>query len=94
MYRFADHPKFYNKPILLIEVDIDPIIVFDRFFSDFTLSELRTILWDWFETAITSENDYYSEPEERATLLYQCRRLEELIEAAFILNQIENKNIH
>lgn len=92
MYRFTDHPKFYNKPILLIEVDTDPLIVFDRFFSDFTLSELRVILWTWFETAITSENDYYNEPEDRATLLYRYRRFEELIEAAFILTQPENKN--
>jgi len=53
---------------------------------------LRDILWNWFEAAITSDNDQYSNPEDRASLLYRCRRLEELIEAAFVLNQIENKN--
>ena len=92
MYRFTDHPKFYNKPIILIEDDADPLIVINRFFSDFTLSEIRSILWNWFETAITSENDYYNEAEDRATLLYQYRRIEELIEAAFIISNHQSLN--
>jgi len=91
MYRFMDHPDFYNKPICLTE-NVEALKVINRFFADFSLSELRDILWNWFEAAITSDNDQYSNPEDRASLLYRCRRLEELIEAAFVLNQIENKN--
>lgn len=90
MYRFMDHPDFYNKPIRL-NANVEPLKVISCFFADFSLSELRDILWNWFEAAITTDNDQYSEPEERATLLHQYRRLEELIEAAFTLNQMENK---
>jgi len=86
-----DHPDFYNKPISLI-ANAEPTRVIDRFFADFSLSELRDILWTWYEAAIISDNVQYSDPEDRATLLYRCRRLEELIEAAFSLHQVENKN--
>ncbi|MBN8856570.1 MAG: hypothetical protein BGO55_24030 [Sphingobacteriales bacterium 50-39] len=85
MYCFIDHPDFFNKPIRL-NANVEPTKVIDRFFADFSLSELRDILWTWFEAAITSDNDVYSDPEDRATLLYRYRRLEELIEAAFALN--------
>ena len=91
MYRFMDHPDFYNRPICLIQ-NAEPLTVVSRFFADFSLSELRNILWNWFEAAITSDNDLYSDPEDRATLLYRYRRLEELIEAAFVLNQLDKKN--
>jgi len=90
MYRFMDHPDIYNKPICL-NANAEPLKIINRFFADFSLSELRDILWTWFEAAITSDNDQYSDPEDRATLLYRWRRLEELLEAAFVLNQIENK---
>jgi len=86
-----DHSGFYDKPILLIE-NVEPLNVIDRFFADFSLSELRDILWTWFEAAITSDSAQYSDPEDRATLLYRYRRIEELIEAAFIVSNHQSSN--
>lgn len=87
MDHFRSHPELYNKPIRLDEKKVIPIKIIKKFFQDFTLSEIRQILWDWFEVAITSENDQYAESEERANLLYRYHRIEELVEAAFILYQ-------
>ena len=87
MDHFRSHPELYNKLIRLDEKEVIPINIVKKFFQDFSLSEIRQILWDWFEVAVTAENDQYAESEERANLLYRYHRLEELVEAAFILYQ-------
>jgi len=92
MELFDSHPEFYNKPIWISE-KTDPLTTIKRFFEDYTLSEIRCILWEWFEVAVTSENDTYSEPEERANLLCQYHNIEILIEAAYILSNSYKKTL-
>jgi hypothetical protein len=86
---FLDHPEFYNKPIRLNQEKAAGQVISD-FCDDFPLSDIRHILWKWFEVAITTKNDEYSGALQRVDLLFHYKRLEELCEAAYIVNE-DNK---
>jgi hypothetical protein len=92
MDRFLANPAVYNKPIR-IGSNANPYEVISAFFTAYTLSEVRSILWGMAETVITSgtiDNERYSDPKERVNVLYQYNRLEELAEAAWLINQARN----
>lgn len=61
--------------------------VISDFFDDFNLSDIRQVLWQLVEVATTTDNDLFQEPEARADLFHQYSRLEELIEAAYMINE-------
>jgi hypothetical protein len=93
MNYFEQNRDFYDQPAHLTEEQRkEPLKVIESFFSDYDLSEVRESLGALLEVALTSENLEFSEPGQRADVLYFCKQLEELIEAAFILNcRNENK---
>jgi hypothetical protein len=83
---YNKHPQWYNLPLRLSEEKLDnPILVFNDFFECYHLNETREVLWQWLLTIISSPGSISNEPLERSNHLYFYEKLEEIIEAAFIL---------
>lgn len=81
-----EQKELFDRVLLLGEEEIkEPIVVFERFFSDYRLHECRYILWSMVETCLTTENTEFSDPGERANLLLNYRNLERLLEAGTLL---------
>ena len=91
MYLYCDNPELFNKPLLFDPVLLPPQKIISNFFEDYSLAEIREILWKWFDAAITSDNDQYAEASARADLLLAYQKLELLVEAVYILRQTVNK---
>lgn len=88
MYHFQRFKDFYNQPILLSpEQQQDPAQVLQEFCSAFHLHEMRRVLAELMEVAITTSNEAYSEPRQRKDIVFVCGKIEELIEAAYILHE-------
>jgi len=86
MSKFLEQRELFDKVLCLDEEDRqEPLRVFRRFFSDYRLHELRHILWGMVEVCLTTENDGFSEPEERADLLLRFKHFEELLEAGWLM---------
>jgi hypothetical protein len=86
MSPFMEQRELFDRVLLLGEEEIkEPIVVFERFFSDYRLHECRYILWSMVETCLTTENTEFSDPGERANLLLNYRNLERLLEAGTLL---------
>jgi hypothetical protein len=65
----------------------NPLLVFQRFFEDYHLNELRNDLWDWLYATLSDDNDTYNNYKERDDVLFLYYRLLELGEAGLILIQ-------
>jgi hypothetical protein len=93
MSLFLEKKELFDKILLLQEDEVrEPMDVLERFFSDYHLHECRYILWTMVETCLTTDNPGYSEPEERASLMMNCKNLERLLEAgALILERHRGK---
>ncbi len=66
-----------------------PLKVINEFFDNTRLHEVRETIASLLKVALTTDNDEFSEPEQRASVVFFCQQLEELIEAAFILKSKE-----
>jgi len=87
MSLFLDQQEIFNKPIRLsIQERIHPIIIFNEFFTDYHLSDLRHNLWEIVQACITSDNPYFDDPAKRADLFMFYERIEGLLEAAHIFH--------
>jgi len=83
---------FYNQPIRLTEEQMkEPMTVIQEFFRNFHLIDVRQKLWNWFETAITTEDGLFDEAMERSGLVHFYNQLEELAEAAYLIDQQARK---
>jgi hypothetical protein len=92
MSTFLEQKDLFDRILLLGEDEkMDPIIVFERFFSDYRLHECRYILWAMVETCLTTDNTEFSQPEERSDLLHRYKDLERFIEAGHLLLTISQK---
>jgi hypothetical protein len=86
MSHYLNHPDFYNKPVCLSEDQIlDPIQVLRDFFTDYNLSEVRDILSTNAEVCLTCDIHPYDAGEKRCDFLLFQKKLELLLEAAFLL---------
>jgi len=65
------------------EEPIQPAEVISNFFMDFSVPEVRDMLSQLIEVAITTDNVEFSEPESRSELMCFYHRLGELIEAVY-----------
>jgi hypothetical protein len=83
---YNKHPQWYNQPLRLTEEQLEnPLLTFDDFFQCYHLNETREALWQWLTAVISSPGSVSSEPLERSNHMYFYEKLEELIEAAFIM---------
>ncbi|OQP44249.1 hypothetical protein A4H97_33390 [Niastella yeongjuensis] len=83
---YNKHPQWYNQPLRLSEEQLNnPILVFDDFFQGYHLNETREVLWQWLLAVISSDGSIASEPLERSNHIYFYEKLEEVLEAAFVI---------
>ncbi|OQP49388.1 hypothetical protein A4H97_29075 [Niastella yeongjuensis] len=83
---YNKHPQWYNQPLRLSEEQLDnPLLVLDDFFQCYHLNETRELLWQWLTAIISSPGSISSEPLERSNHIYFYEKIEEIIEAAFVL---------
>lgn len=88
MSRYNRNKGFYGRPYILNEEERKaPLQVMDDFFTDIHLHESREYLAEWLECALTTDNSQFSEANQRSAIVNFAEKLEELIEAAYILIQ-------
>lgn len=86
MLHYLNQTQFFDKPVLLAN-DAIPAEVIASVFADYSLLDQRVMLWNLIHAVLTSDNEEFSEPRDRDGLIYQCKRLEELLEAAWVINE-------
>lgn len=69
----------------------DPMHYLKQFFEENDLQDIRTELWDWLYSALTSTAKEYNCNKKRGNLLWLCRQLCELVEANYLLNKKTQK---
>jgi hypothetical protein len=87
MEHFASRPEIFDRPVLIAEGE--EVSSIQAFFETFDLSQAKQYLWNWFEAALTTENGFFDEPEERSSLIVLYLGLQELMEAALIILEKE-----
>src|ERR1044072_3221341 len=89
---YNKHPQWYNQPLRLNEEQKrNPLEVFEEFFQCYHLNETRQIFWDWLSEVVSSPRSISSDPHERSNHMYFYEKMEELIEAAFIIKNRAHK---
>ena len=84
--KFKAHKSFYDQPILLSKEQMKkPVGVFTYYFSAVRLHEIRADLAKLQQCALVTDNEYFAEPEQRASIVNALQQLEELVEAAWVL---------
>src|SRR5580704_6116858 len=86
MSQYLEQKELFDKVLHLNEEERqDPMLAIERFFADYRLHECRHHLWTMVETCLTTDNDGFSDAEERGNLLLHYRDLERVLEAGAIL---------
>jgi hypothetical protein len=96
MSDFLNHPEFYNQPVCLTDDEINyPIKVIERFFTDYSLSDIRTIHDEIEEVCLTTDSPLFANGSQRSDFLFYLNNLIRLLEAAFVLPELKSqrKNI-
>ena len=89
MSEFLNHPEFFNEPVSLSESErCNPIKVFQEFFADYRLSELRQILDSVREICLTTDRPPFNDPEQRGNYLLFEKNLIKVWEATWILAKV------
>ena len=90
---YNKHPQWYNEPLRLSKEQKDnPVLVFEGFFEFYHLNEVRETLWEWLVEVLSSRNSISQEGNERANHIFFYEKLEQVVEACFIMqkeNQVE-----
>jgi hypothetical protein len=69
--------------------------VLSDFFDYMHLQNARQALADMLEVALITSSEKFDQPVQRANAIYFCKKLEELVEAAYVLtlsNGVESKS--
>jgi hypothetical protein len=92
MSLYDQNKAFYSRPIRLTkEQQRNPLTVIDDFFSSFELASSREHIADWLQCALTTENWQFAEPLQRDKIMLFAEKVEELMEAAYILYSKKKK---
>jgi hypothetical protein len=80
------HPEWYNEPLRLSEEQKEiPLLVIKDFFEWYHLNDLREILWAWTNAVISSPTSISNDPVDRSNHMHFYEKIEELIEATFVI---------
>ena len=86
MLSFQIQSEFYNQPFLLSEEQAtNPVRVTADFYTDYNLSEVRDTLASITETCLTCDSYHFDTAEKRADFIQFQKKLELLLEAAFVI---------
>jgi len=92
MSEFLNHPEFYNRPVCLTDDEINfPITVIDRFFTDYSLSDIRTIHDEIEEVCMTTDSPPFANGSQRSDFLFYLNNLIRLVEAAFVVAELKSQ---
>ncbi|HEX7904394.1 MAG TPA: hypothetical protein VF487_10975 [Chitinophagaceae bacterium] len=92
MSLYDQNENFYSKPYRLTEDQKkQPLKIIDDFFDNIRLHEVRKAIDTLLKVALTTDNDEFSEPGQRASVMFFCQQLEELIEAAYLLQSNQDE---
>lgn len=92
MKTYNHHPQWYNQPLRLTrEQKQDPFLVIEDFFECYHLNEVREILWKWMEEVVCSPRSISNNPMDRSNHMYFYEKMEELVEAVFMLEKLKRK---
>ncbi|MDP4151339.1 MAG: hypothetical protein Q8927_01460 [Bacteroidota bacterium] len=69
----------------------DPMGVLEYCFDNYRLEEWKDLLREMLEVCLTTDNVEFAEAEQRAGLLQQCKELEGMVEAAWLLLRRERE---
>src|SRR5688572_28892586 len=87
-----NHPQWYNQPLRLNkDQKRDPLIVMEEFFQCYHLNETRQTLWEWLTEVVSSSQSITNGVHDRSDHMFFYEKIEELIEAAFIIKKRANK---
>ena len=82
------HPDWHNQPLRLSEEERqNPRLVIEQFFESYHLQEIRELLWNWMVEVVSSSRSIAQDGKQRNDHIYFYEKLENLVEAAFVLNQ-------
>ena len=86
MPHFLDQAEKFDLSFRLTNEEMEnPLQILKEFFCDYNLNELRHTLWEIVEACLTTDNDQFSEAEQRGDLLTFYEKAETLLEAVYIL---------
>ncbi len=89
MLPYSQNRTFYNQPIFLSkEQKINPYGVLVRFFQDYQLIDLRAHLSEVSKTCLISDDPRFDDGLKRSDLMYCQQQIEMLLEAAFLVAQL------
>jgi hypothetical protein len=92
MSEFLNHPEFYNQPVCLTDDEINfPFNVIDRFFTDYSLSDIRTIHDEIKEICLTTDAPPFANGNQRSDFLFYLNNLIRFLEAAFVLSELKSQ---
>lgn len=82
------HPTWENQPMRLTEDEKQNLFgVVEEFYSWFHLQDMREILWQWLEAALSSDSIHYANGGARSNLFFVYEKLELLIEATYEMHR-------
>ena len=91
---YNNHPQWYNQPLRLTEEQKqNPLLVLGDFFQCYHLNDIREILWVWLTEVISSPHSISNEGQNRNNHFYFYEKIEELIEAAFVIRSEINQYV-
>lgn len=83
-----NHPQWYNQPLRLNkDQKRDPLLVMEEFFQCYHLNETRQTLWEWLTEVVSSSQSNSNGIDDRNDDMFFYEKIEELIEAAFVLKK-------
>lgn len=92
MYPFEQRPDIFDTTVRLTPgQQQDPLAVLKEFCGDFDLSEVRTVLYQMLIVAIGSDHDDFQSGSQRKEAIHACLRVEECLEAIYLLAKEDNK---
>lgn len=69
----------------------NPVPVVNEFFSCYHLTDSRQLLWDWLQAGLTNNYANFQTCKQRSDLLFFYQKIEELIEANYLLIGLTKK---
>ena len=74
-------------PYLTKEQQRHPQKIIDAFFADIEMAEIKKSLRDCLQVCLTTNNIPFESPNERGLIMYLVFKLEELLDASYLLNE-------
>ena len=86
MSPYSKRSELFNQVLILEDASPQTAIEYLKNFAvDYRLDECRSFFWSMVETCLTTENNGFSEPGDRADLLLKNCHFQKLFEAVFIM---------